>query len=214
MRAAQQGSLRLYQCHCVLPINLFNEKICSIWWFYVAALLPITAASLFVWVVRSLAPSVRSRFIRRCCCSTSQVEAEEADEILQRSLGPDGFFLLRLIEINHGSAVLQPIIRQIVHRCCVATRMRATDFSSDLPSTSVSLEMTGSDEPGAAARPAPITSISGSQHPLQQPSSSLRLKYPIGGLLTAHGRPVPFRRMRSRRSLHIHPTGSHPGLLF
>lgn len=31
VRAAQQGSLRQYQCHCVLPINLFNEKICSIW---------------------------------------------------------------------------------------------------------------------------------------------------------------------------------------
>ena len=31
VRAAQQGALSQYQCHCVLPINLFNEKICSIW---------------------------------------------------------------------------------------------------------------------------------------------------------------------------------------
>ena len=53
VRAAQQGSLRHYVCHCVLPINLFNEKICSVWWFYLAGLLPVTIICFVRWIIRS-----------------------------------------------------------------------------------------------------------------------------------------------------------------
>ena len=189
MRAAQQGSLRLYQCHCVLPINLFTEKICSIWWFYVAALLPVTAASLAVWMFRSFAPSARSSLIQRCLRPAG---GETDQESLQRCLTPDGFFLLRLIEINHGSAVLQPIVRRIIQRVGNGT---AND-----PPPSVSVDIN------------PIPSPSGHRSMTPSRQSSLRRKFPMAGGLT---HPLPFRRMRIRRSLHIHPTESRPaGLVF
>ena len=57
VRAAQQGALRQYQCQCVLPINLFNEKIFSVWWFYVVALVPISVGGLLLWIGRSFKTS-------------------------------------------------------------------------------------------------------------------------------------------------------------
>ena len=116
MRAAQQGSLRLYQCHCVLPINLFNEKICSIWWFYIALLLPVTISSVVLWAVRCWTPS-RLEFIGRYIIKEGAGgEDQSALFPFVHYLGFDGLFLLRLIEINHGSCVLTSIIQSLYNR--------------------------------------------------------------------------------------------------
>jgi hypothetical protein len=48
--AAQQGSLRVYQCQCVLPVNLYNEKIFGLLWFYLVGLFLVNLASLCYWV--------------------------------------------------------------------------------------------------------------------------------------------------------------------
>ena len=61
--AANQGALEQYTCQCVLPINLFNEKIFGVLWFYVAALLPLTVYSTLIWLFRSSQTSRRS-FVR------------------------------------------------------------------------------------------------------------------------------------------------------
>ena len=128
MRAAQQGSLRLYQCHCVLPINLFNEKICSIWWFYIAILLPVTALSVAVWAVRCSTPS-RLDFIGRYIAK----EEDEDGQLLPfiDYLGCDGIFLLRLIEINHGSCELSVIIRGLYNRLNKRSNPRVTATNTE-----------------------------------------------------------------------------------
>lgn len=122
VRAAQQGSLRLYQCHCVLPINLFNEKICSIWWFYIVALLPLTITSLAVWCYRNGLISVRTEFVEHYLLTN--MNNDEEDDNRRRDcrsftidyLGCDGVFVLRLIEINHGSTTLRTIVRELYKR--------------------------------------------------------------------------------------------------
>lgn len=126
VRAAQQGSLRLYQCHCVLPINLFNEKICSIWWFYMVALLPLTITSLAMWCYRVCLASTRVEFVEHYLLPNSvdgDVSSEE-DECLRQGcrsftydyLGCDGVFFLRLVEINHGSTTLRTIVQELYTR--------------------------------------------------------------------------------------------------
>ena len=69
VRAAIQGGLRTYTCQCVLPINVFNEKIFSIVWFYMAFLLPLNALSLVFWVWRSFRCN-RLAYIRLCLWRT------------------------------------------------------------------------------------------------------------------------------------------------
>lgn len=116
IQAAQQGSQRQYQCHCVLPINLFNEKICSIWWFYIFVLLPLTASGIFVWTVR-LAPSSRRAFVQhylwRSGLQGSYHGSQLCADFTIQFLGHDGLFLLRLIEINHGSTIVAQIVAHL-----------------------------------------------------------------------------------------------------
>ncbi|XP_022256042.1 innexin unc-9-like [Limulus polyphemus] len=116
VRAAMQGALQTYVCRCVLPINVFNEKIYSIIWFYLAILLPLNAVSLILWIWRSL-PCNRLAFIRLCLWRSRLVNMSEvartARKISSNYLGWDGVFVLRLIEQNHGSAMATVIITKL-----------------------------------------------------------------------------------------------------
>ena len=138
VRAAQQGSLRQYVCNCVLPINVFNEKICSVWWFYLMGLLPITILSFMLWILR-LSPRSQIAYVQQCLWRTGQFSmtivsisniyyfsnpvtlgqvSNEAMPSVSKAflvdrLGHDGVFILRLININHGSSILTQIVEHM-----------------------------------------------------------------------------------------------------
>jgi len=116
VRAAIQGGLRTYTCQCVLPINVFNEKIFSIVWFYMAFLLPLNVLSLIFWVWRSFRCN-RLAYIRLCLWRTRLVSMAEvgrlARKISGQYLGWDGVFVLRLIEHNHGSIMATLIVSRL-----------------------------------------------------------------------------------------------------
>lgn len=138
VRAAQQGSLRLYQCHCVLPINLFNEKICSIWWFYIVALLPLTVTSLAIWCYRVCLASARFDFVEHYVLPSVDSEDDQVLRLGCRSftqdyLGYDGVFFLHLIEINHGSTTLRTVVQELYTRS--GYRAMAVNNPESNPST-------------------------------------------------------------------------------
>lgn len=113
--AANQGALEEYTCQCVLPINLFNEKIFSVLWFYVAALLPLTIYSTAIWVFRS-SRAARRNFIRYYLWRTGRLDGERLDRTCRNLLAYlryDGLLILRLIELNHGTAVLTLIVDKL-----------------------------------------------------------------------------------------------------
>jgi len=116
VRAAIQGGLRTYTCQCVLPINVFNEKIFSIVWFYMAFLLPLNVLSLMFWFWRSFRCN-RLAYIRLCLWRTRLVSMAEvgrlARKIGNQYLGWDGVFVLRLIEHNHGSIMATLIVSRL-----------------------------------------------------------------------------------------------------
>jgi hypothetical protein len=149
VRAAQQGSLRLYQCHCVLPINLFNEKICSIWWFYIVALLPLTITSLVIWCYKNCLASVRIEFVEHYLLPNININSDEEDDHRRLNcrsftmdyLGCDGVFVLRLIEINHGSTTVRTIVQELYKRSIFhqITKNLETNPSSPIPSSSFAM---------------------------------------------------------------------------
>ncbi|XP_076365852.1 innexin unc-9-like [Tachypleus tridentatus] len=116
VRAAMQGTLRTYVCRCVLPINVFNEKIYSVIWFYLAFILPLNAFSLTMWIWRNISCN-RLAFIKLCLWRTRLINMSEvtrsARKISSNYLGWDGVFVLRLIEYNHGSAMATAIIGKL-----------------------------------------------------------------------------------------------------
>ncbi|XP_018025213.1 innexin unc-9 isoform X2 [Hyalella azteca] len=116
VRAAQQGALRTYTCQCVLPINLFNEKIFSFVWFFFATLLPITIYSGLIWVWRTLTCS-RIAFIHYYLWRTRRIGKEDlynnARKMAVDYLGWDGCLVLRLVEMNHGGTILTTLTERL-----------------------------------------------------------------------------------------------------
>lgn len=116
VRAAIQGGLRTYTCQCVLPINVFNEKIFSVVWFYLAFLMPLNVASLFFWLWRTFRCN-RLAYVRLCLWRTRLVSMAEVGRLARKIstsyLGWDGVFVLRIIEHNHGSIMATLIVSRL-----------------------------------------------------------------------------------------------------
>lgn len=116
VRADMSGGLRSYTCQCVLPINVFNEKIFSVVWFYMAFLMPLNVLSLLFWIYRTFETN-RLSYIRLCLWRTRLVELNQIHRTVRRLsqsyLGWDGVFLLRLIEHNHGSIMATLIMSRL-----------------------------------------------------------------------------------------------------
>lgn len=116
VRAAIQGGLRTYICRCVLPINVFNEKIFSVVWFFLAFILPLNSVSLCLWIWR-IFPCNRLAFVRLTLWRTrlfSLSEISRASKKVETTyLGWDGVFVLRLIEHNHGSNLATVILGKL-----------------------------------------------------------------------------------------------------
>lgn len=116
VRADMSGGLRTYTCQCVLPINVFNEKIFSVVWFYMAFLMPLNLFSLLFWIYRTFETN-RLAYIRLCLWRTRLVELNQIHRTVRRLsqsyLGWDGVFLLRLIEHNHGSIMATLIMSRL-----------------------------------------------------------------------------------------------------
>lgn len=116
VRAAIQGGLRTYTCQCVLPINVFNEKIFSVVWFYLAFLMPLNVASLFFWLWRTFRCN-RLAYVRLCLWRTRLVSMSEVGRLARKIstsyLGWDGVFVLRIIEHNHGSIMATLIVSRL-----------------------------------------------------------------------------------------------------
>lgn len=133
VRAALQGGLRTYLCRCVLPINVFNEKIFSVVWFYLALLLPLNLASLLLWLWRCFRCN-RFAFVRLCLWRTRMVSLGELSRVSRKIavnyLGWDGVFVLRLIENNHGSAMATVVLGRLYD--FYANQMKAQDDGSDV----------------------------------------------------------------------------------
>lgn len=114
--AAQQGSLRTYTCQCVLPINLFNEKIFSFIWFFFAILLPVTIYSALIWLWRIFSCS-RTAFVHYYLWRTRRVGKEDlynsARKMALNYFGWDGCLVLRLIEMNHGGTILTALTERL-----------------------------------------------------------------------------------------------------
>lgn len=116
VRADMSGGLRSYTCQCVLPINVFNEKIFSVVWFYMAFLMPLNVLSLLFWIYRVFETN-RLSYIRLCLWRTRIVALSQIHRTVRRLsqsyLGWDGVFVLRLIEHNHGSILATLIMSRL-----------------------------------------------------------------------------------------------------
>jgi len=120
----QNTNVHRYTVQCVLPINIFNEKIFTIVWFWLLVVGVFTLVGLLGWLCRLIYWPAQYRYVRRQLAgaaalgSTTHVDAVAvglaptepgsktdmrrfADVYLRR----DGLFVLRLVAKNAGDLV-------------------------------------------------------------------------------------------------------------
>lgn len=134
IRAANQGGLKTFRCQCVLPINLFNEKIFSIVWFYLAFLLPLNVYGILMWIWRGLSCNRRS-FIKYYLWRSGVVLNSDikstTDRLMFDYIGWDGVFVLRLIEHNHSTTILSDIFVKLWEQFSKQSKLACNRVNQD-----------------------------------------------------------------------------------
>ncbi len=113
----QLGNIHKYTVQCVLPINLFNEKIYIFIWFWFVLLAMISLINLAIWLGRTLFRVDHIRFIKRYLRSLDKIETGGDKKILRRFvldyLRPDGVLVIRLLSLNTNELAVAEIVAEL-----------------------------------------------------------------------------------------------------
>jgi hypothetical protein len=102
-----QSRVHGYVVQCALTINLFNEKIFIIVWFWFIFLSIMTVFSMLQWVTRALYWPAQVQYIKKNlkAFETSHRHKVIMSKFAQHYLRRDGLFILRLLSMNVGEMV-------------------------------------------------------------------------------------------------------------
>merc|ERR1712004_236965 len=107
------GNIQRHTVQCVLPINLFHENVYLIVWFWMVFVVLYSVYSLVMWIGQSAFRIDRHRFIKKNLMPEIREELkknkQELYDFVTKYLGPDGVFVLRLIQANTDFIVTQDI---------------------------------------------------------------------------------------------------------
>jgi hypothetical protein len=129
------GIVHRYTVQCVLPINLFNEKIFLVLWFWILLLAAFNIGDFVSWLLRIIRVDGRSAYVRRKLAMNGALSAQNTDEFtslkqaraddkkLTRSfvrdyLQEDGCFAIRLLARNGQDIIVGEIIDRLYRLYC------------------------------------------------------------------------------------------------
>ena len=118
------GNIRRYTVQCVLSINLFNEMIYLVLWFWIVFVIIMTCISLLRWSLRMLSRTDRKRFIKKhlrllnCIKDsddelTTQTNNQNLKTFLDDYLRMDGVFILQLLAHNVDAVTVTEIVCEL-----------------------------------------------------------------------------------------------------
>jgi hypothetical protein len=137
VRGQDMANVHRYTVQCVLPINLYNESIYVFLWFWMVLVASVSILSFLVWLIRSVIPCDRVRFVRNHLSFTSNgsllmtvpggadvstsvdqsfegiKDKKYIEQFTSSYLKPDGVFLLRLIAHNTNGITTTEITREL-----------------------------------------------------------------------------------------------------
>ena len=111
-RVRHMNVLHPYVVQCVLPINLFNEKIFLFIWFWLFLLAFITIVGFLKWFFIFHTSSLQVAFIRRRLKphGTFKPQHDVTRRFVLKYLGRDGGLVIRLISDNVGDLVASEVV--------------------------------------------------------------------------------------------------------
>ena len=127
------GIVHRYTVQCVLPINLFNEKIFLVLWFWILLLAAFNMGDFISWLLRILSVESRSAYVRRKLAmklssddgspdsEQSRFDRKTMSKAFVRDyLQEDGCFALRLLARNGQDIIVGEIIDQLFAHFCAS----------------------------------------------------------------------------------------------
>lgn len=126
------GNLQRYTVQCVLPINLFNEKIYIFLWFWFVFCSILTCYSLANWIWHTVFPTARMQYIRKFLRIMDRIgsgpDKKLANRFTMEYLRHDGVFTLRLVGKNSSDIVVAEIVSGLwdMYRTRKAQQIRNT----------------------------------------------------------------------------------------
>ncbi|KAL8563541.1 hypothetical protein ACOMHN_025395 [Nucella lapillus] len=110
----QMSNIHRYTVQCVLSINLFNEKIFIVLWFWLFLVALLTWGNLTHWLFWVLVKENKVRYVRKYLTLGDQIHTGK-DRILCRKfandyLRDDGIFVLRVVGSNSSELALKDLM--------------------------------------------------------------------------------------------------------
>ncbi|CAF1122866.1 unnamed protein product [Rotaria sp. Silwood1] len=130
------GIIHRYTVQCVLPINLFNEKIFLILWFWILLLAAFNIVDFISWLLRIIRIDSRTVYVRRKLAMNRALINEPIDEYMNSEqmklnekirskafvrdyLQEDGCFALRLLARNGQDIIVGEIVDNLYKHFCI-----------------------------------------------------------------------------------------------
>ncbi|XP_046344503.1 innexin unc-9-like [Haliotis rufescens] len=113
----QLQNIQRYTVQCVLPINLFNEKIFIFLWFWFVLVAVLTVGNFLFWIWRALFRVNRGRYVKKYLKLLDELHGEEdkrfARKFADQYLRDDGIFVLRIVAKNSNDILLSDLIKEL-----------------------------------------------------------------------------------------------------
>ena len=115
----QMSNVQQYSVQCVLPINLFNEKIFIFVWFWMILVCILSVLNVFVWLERILWPGETEQFLLRRLRSMTNINVQSRvdrtllKQFIRHYLRPDGVLILRLMNLNTNDVITADVIAEV-----------------------------------------------------------------------------------------------------
>jgi len=118
LKVRRLGAVHRYNVQCVLPINLFNEKIFLFVYFWMMFVAALTLYSLIMWIVRFTIGNGRRQYVKRHLRFVDKLRSEHerkvtARQFVHRYLGEDGVFILRLVAHNTNTITVTEFVEAL-----------------------------------------------------------------------------------------------------
>nr|AVV64020.1 innexin [Anisakis simplex] len=114
----QVGNIQRYSVQCVLVINMFNEKIFILLWFWFMMLAVCTVLSFIYWFFMLTFPCFSRWFISQSLELSEmkfdpETRSKEVERFVSTYLHRDGVFVLRMVTIHAGIIFGSDLVRSL-----------------------------------------------------------------------------------------------------
>ncbi|GFR79180.1 innexin [Elysia marginata] len=154
-RLRQMNNVQVHSVQCVLPINIFLEKMYIFLWFFFAMLALINLYSLISWFLDLLTDRKTRQFLDKFAHvitpgkTPKNTEIRIFNSLARKYLKSDGIFLIKIIAVNTTDLLAADLLRQIwVRYKQYRQKQDSTPFLSDASEAN-----DGNSHLGAAALP-------------------------------------------------------------